>query len=219
MGLSWSSFSLSAWLGEWFPKKAYKITMVRPRCRHGSYKDALHGRSQSMSLQHAHSYVHTKLLRCTGATTGYAKSCVQVGLDNAGKTTALYKLSFGQTVATAPTIGSNVERVQIGNLAFEIWDLGGQASLRSSWHLYFTGVDAVIVVVDSSDRSRVSIAKQELYQILATRELETVPLLLLANKQVCCDLLTPCLTAQAHVHGFHKCADEQSRTVLWVCAP
>jgi ADP-ribosylation factor family len=66
----------------------------------------------------------------------------------------------------------------------QIWDLGGQASLRSSWHLYFNGVDAIIVVVDSSDRSRIPIAKQELYQILATRELENVPLLLLANKQV-----------------------------------
>jgi ADP-ribosylation factor-like protein 5B len=109
---------------------------------------------------------------------------MQVGLDNAGKTTALYKLSLGQTVSTAPTIGSNVEKIQVGNLAFEIWDLGGQASLRSSWSLYFNGVNAIIVVIDSSDRTRIPIAKQELYQILATRELEAVPLLLLANKQV-----------------------------------
>lgn len=109
---------------------------------------------------------------------------VQIGLDNAGKTTALYKLSLGQTVATAPTIGSNVERVQVGNLSFNIWDLGGQANLRSTWNLYFTGVDAVIVVVDSSDRTRIPVAKQELYQILATKELEGVPMLLLANKQV-----------------------------------
>lgn len=110
---------------------------------------------------------------------------LQVGLDNAGKTTALYKLSLGQTVATAPTIGSNVERVELGSLAFELWDLGGQASQRSSWTLYFSGVDAIIVVVDSADRARIPIAKQELWQILAMPELERVPLLLLANKQVC----------------------------------
>jgi small GTP-binding protein len=109
---------------------------------------------------------------------------VQVGLDNAGKTTALYRLSLGQTVATAPTIGSNVEQVQLGNLSFELWDLGGQANQRSAWSRYFNNVDAIIVVLDSSDRERIPIAKQELYQILATKDLEKVPLLVLANKQV-----------------------------------
>ena len=123
---------------------------------------------------------------------------LQVGLDNAGKTTALYKWSLGQTVATAPTIGSNVEAVQVGNLNFEIWDLGGQASQRSAWGLYFTGVDAVIIVIDSSDRSRIPIAKQELYQILATKELEKVPLLILANKQVWSRLASCWQAPKAH---------------------
>lgn len=97
---------------------------------------------------------------------------------------ALYKLSLGQTVSTVPTIGSNVERVKLENVSFEIWDLGGQASLRPTWSMYLKGVDAVIIVIDSTDRVRLPIAKQELYQILAMPELEKVPFLLLANKQV-----------------------------------
>lgn len=136
---------------------------------------------------------------------------MQVGLDNAGKTTALYKWSLGQTVATAPTIGSNVEAVQVGNLNFEIWDLGGQASQRSAWGLYFKGVDAVIIVIDSSDRSRIPIAKQELYQILATKELEKVPLLILANKQVRVSLLQTC--RGCHSSGFH----DWGSTCQWFC--
>ena len=36
---------------------------------------------------------------------------VIVGLDNAGKTTTLYKLHLGEVVQTQPTIGSNVEAV------------------------------------------------------------------------------------------------------------
>lgn len=100
---------------------------------------------------------------------------------------ALYKLSLGQTVSTVPTIGSNVERVKLENVSFEIWDLGGQASLRPTWSMYLKGVDAVIIVIDSTDRVRLPIAKQELYQILAMPELEKVPFLLLANKQVCFD--------------------------------
>jgi ADP-ribosylation factor-like protein 5B len=135
---------------------------------------------------------------------------LQVGLDNAGKTTALYKLSLGQTVTTVPTIGSNVERVKLENVNFEIWDLGGQASLRPSWSLYLKGVDAVIVVVDSTDRVRMPIAKQELYQILAMPELEKVPFLLLANKQVChprrvgklCDA-SECHSDTCAVHSCH----------------
>ena len=34
-----------------------------------------------------------------------------VGLNNAGKTTLLYKLALGNIVVTEPTVGSNVESV------------------------------------------------------------------------------------------------------------
>ena len=35
-----------------------------------------------------------------------------LGLDNAGKTTILYKLKLGENIHTIPTIGFNVEQVQ-----------------------------------------------------------------------------------------------------------
>ena len=35
-----------------------------------------------------------------------------LGLDNAGKTTILYKLKLGEVVTTIPTIGFNVETVE-----------------------------------------------------------------------------------------------------------
>ena len=37
---------------------------------------------------------------------------LMVGLDNAGKTTILYKLKLGEVVTTLPTIGFNVESVE-----------------------------------------------------------------------------------------------------------
>ena len=40
-----------------------------------------------------------------------------------------------------------------------MWDLGGQANLRPSWATYYRATDAVIVVIDSTDRARASIAK------------------------------------------------------------
>ena len=48
-----------------------------------------------------------------------------LGLDNAGKTTILYKLQIGEVVETIPTIGFNVENVKFKNFTFNVWDLGG----------------------------------------------------------------------------------------------
>lgn len=45
---------------------------------------------------------------------------VMVGLDNAGKTTVLYRMSLGQTIETTATVGSNVEQIRHGNLTFEV---------------------------------------------------------------------------------------------------
>ena len=84
---------------------------------------------------------------------------MQVGLDNAGKTTTLYKLLLGDVIASQPTVGSNVVQIPYKNLIFEIWDLGGQANLRSAWAAYLRATDAVIMVVDSTDRARVGITK------------------------------------------------------------
>jgi GTPase SAR1 family protein len=62
------------------------------------------------------------------------------------------RLHLGEVVKTAPTIGSNCEMVQVGNLRFQVWDLAGQANLRQAWATYYPATHAVIVVVDSTDR-------------------------------------------------------------------
>ncbi|XP_068936934.1 ADP-ribosylation factor-like protein 5A isoform X2 [Petaurus breviceps papuanus] len=90
-----------------------------------------------------------------------------VGLDNAGKTTILYQFSMNEVVHTSPTIGSNVEEIVVNNTRFLMWDIGGQESLRSSWNTYYTNTEFVIVVVDSTDRERISVTREELYKMLA----------------------------------------------------
>ena len=60
------------------------------------------------------------------------------GLNNrSGKTTILYRLQVGEVVTTIPTIGFNVETVTYKNLKFQVWDLGGQTSIRPYWVLCF----------------------------------------------------------------------------------
>ena len=45
-------------------------------------------------------------------------------------TTKLFLFQVGEVVTTIPTIGFNVEQVTYKNLKFQVWDLGGQTSIR-----------------------------------------------------------------------------------------
>lgn len=107
-----------------------------------------------------------------------------LGLDNAGKTTILYKLHSPESVVhTVPTIGFNVESVKYKNLNFQVWDLGGQTNIRPYWRCYFPGTHAIIFVIDSTDVDRLSIARKELTSLLEEEELRTSALVVFANKQ------------------------------------
>jgi len=113
-----------------------------------------------------------------------------VGLDNAGKTTILYQFLMNEVVHTSPTIGSNVEEVVFKNIRFLMMDIGGQESLRSSWQTYFAHTEYVILVVDSTDRERLPITKQELFRMLQSEELSQASVLIFANKQDIKDAMT-----------------------------
>ena len=113
-----------------------------------------------------------------------------VGLDNAGKTTILYQFLMNEVVHTSPTIGSNVEEVVFKNIRFLMMDIGGQESLRSSWQTYFAHTEYVILVVDSTDRERLPITKQELFRMLQSEELRNASVLIFANKQDIKDAMT-----------------------------
>ena len=106
-----------------------------------------------------------------------------LGLDNAGKTTILYWLQVDEPVATVPTIGFNVETLQYKNIKFQVWDLGGQSSIRPYWRCYYPNTDAVIFVVDSTDVERLETARAELFALLEEEELKDAVLLIMANKQ------------------------------------
>lgn len=120
-----------------------------------------------------------------------------LGLDNAGKTSILYRLQLGNPVSTSPTVGFNLEKLTYKNITFEVWDLGGQTGIRPYWRCYFTDTDAIIYVVDSTDRDRMGVAKHELYALLDEDELRKSLLLIFANKQ---DLPEACSEAEIAQH-------------------
>jgi small GTP-binding protein len=102
-----------------------------------------------------------------------------------GKTTLLYRLQndTDEAIETIPTIGFNVEVLQYKNIKFQVWDLGGQTSIRPYWRCYYPNTDAIIFVVDSCDVDRLVIAKNELEAMLKEDELKDSILLVMANKQ------------------------------------
>lgn len=107
-----------------------------------------------------------------------------LGLDNAGKTTILYKLyAPSRVIRTMPTIGFNVETVTYQNLNFNVWDLGGQTNIRPYWRCYYANTEAIIYVIDSCDRERLGLSKKELISMLEEEELKQSVLLVFANKQ------------------------------------
>ena len=106
-----------------------------------------------------------------------------LGLDNAGKTTILYRLQVGTVVSTIPTIGFNVETFTHNNGKFQVWDLGGQTSIRPYWRCYYPNTQAIVYVVDSADAERLATTKEEFHAILAEEELRDAAVLVYANKQ------------------------------------
>ncbi|XP_076410710.1 ADP-ribosylation factor-like protein 1 isoform X2 [Peromyscus maniculatus bairdii] len=94
-------------------------------------------------------------------------------------------------------IGFNVETVTYKNLKFQVWDLGGQTSIRPYWRCYYSNTDAVIYVVDSCDRDRIGISKSELVAMLEEEELRKAILVVFANKQDMEQAMTPSEMANA----------------------
>mmetsp|Transcript_7100 Transcript_7100/g.13615 ORF Transcript_7100/g.13615 Transcript_7100/m.13615 type:complete len:228 (+) Transcript_7100:3-686(+) len=144
---------------------------------------------------------------------------LMLGLDDAGKTTILDKLKFGEVYTTCPEIGFNVETLEYEDVSFTVWDSGsddddddgedaaGQDKIRPLLRHYYQNAQALIFVVDSDDHLQIDDARDELVKILAEDDLRNVPLLVFANKQ---DLPTAMTTAEvSELLGLHNLGGRQ----------
>ncbi|TDL22775.1 Arl8a protein [Rickenella mellea] len=106
-----------------------------------------------------------------------------VGLQASGKTSFVNVLGSGQwSEDVVPTVAFNLRRVRKGNVTLRIWDVAGQPKFRSMWERYCNGVDAIVFVVDSSDKEKFDTARFELHGLISHPHLGGVPLLVLGNK-------------------------------------
>ena len=61
--------------------------------------------------------------------------------------------------------------------------VGGQDKIRPLWKHYYEDAEALIFVIDSSDKKRIEEAKNEMNGILSEGDLSSTILLVFANKQ------------------------------------
>ena len=134
------------------------------------------------------------------------------GLDNAGKTTIVKKINGESIDEISPTLGFNIKTLEYcGYVMFlppsavpflrfyaplqgsnrffarsfrlNVWDVGGQTSLRSYWRNYYEATDGIVWVIDSADRFRLEDTRRELTNLLGQEKLAGASLLIMANKQ------------------------------------
>ncbi|XP_053441058.1 ADP-ribosylation factor-like protein 5A [Nycticebus coucang] len=84
-----------------------------------------------------------------------------------------------EDVNTSPTIGSNVEEVVINNTLSLMWNIGGQESLCSSWNTYCIDLE----LCSSCGQEKTSVTREELYKMLAHKDVRKTGLLIFAHKQ------------------------------------
>lgn len=118
------------------------------------------------------------------------RQVVFVGLDAAGKSTMLQTMKQrqgGRITTQCPTLGFEVETLELSGSAkfmtIHAWDVGGRHKLRVLLRLIYKDADAIIFVLDSSDREMFESARAELMDVLGEEDLAGKPLLVFANKR------------------------------------
>ncbi|KAJ4036993.1 ADP-ribosylation factor-like protein 2 [Fusarium oxysporum] len=134
---------------------------------------------------------------------------LMLGLDNAGKTTIVKKVMGEDVNTVSPTLGFIIKTIDYEGYKLNIWDVGGQKTLRSYWRNYFEKTDALIWVVDATDRLRIQDCRDELQGLLLEERLAGASLLVFANKtdvEGCMteeEILSELLLESIRTHRWH----------------
>ncbi|KAF2259929.1 ARF/SAR superfamily [Lojkania enalia] len=84
--------------------------------------------------------------------------------------------------SVSPTLGFIIKTIEYDGYKLNIWDVGGQKTLRTYWKNYFEKTDTLIWVVDATDRERMDDCRQELEGLLLEERLMGASLLVFKNK-------------------------------------
>ncbi|KAL9642697.1 hypothetical protein ABK040_009776 [Willaertia magna] len=109
---------------------------------------------------------------------------IVVGLDGSGKSSIInfLKPTHEQESNILPTVGFKIEEFVRNNYNCRICDLGGIGKYRSMWKYFFDKVNGILFVIDFTDKKRLCTARDELHELLKSKKLQGVPVLICINK-------------------------------------
>ena len=66
-------------------------------------------------------------------------------------------------VQTVPTIGVDLEEINVKNVNIKCWDLSGQVKLRDTWKYYYESINGIVFVIDSSNTDQLNDVRETLH--------------------------------------------------------
>ncbi|CAF3659228.1 unnamed protein product [Fusarium graminearum] len=106
-----------------------------------------------------------------------------VGLPSAGKTAIIHKLSGGQKPTEPLNQTVNTTHFSQGSQQYFIFDYSGNEKVRAIWRVFLSRKEALVFVIDSTNRENMAETKEALWNVLRNIMLHGQPVLILANKQ------------------------------------
>ncbi|XP_062309828.1 ADP-ribosylation factor-like 10 [Osmerus eperlanus] len=116
---------------------------------------------------------------------GGKRQVLVLGLDGAGKSSMMQGLTPSDQAKRGghrrPTRGFNFMSLRAPTCQLDFLEIGGGEDLRRYWSEYLLKTHVLVYVVDSSDRSRLPLARAELHRLLKVDA--QLPVIVLGNKQ------------------------------------
>eukprot|EP00051_Salpingoeca_urceolata_P019588 m.287566 g.287566 ORF g.287566 m.287566 type:complete len:482 (-) comp19445_c0_seq4:45-1490(-) len=106
-----------------------------------------------------------------------------VGINGAGKTTAIMALCKEDVDDVTETVGFSQHECRFKGNELTLYDVGGGPRIRDIWSHYYAEMHGLVFVVDASDADHVAESATVLEQVVKHPYVAGKPVLILANKQ------------------------------------
>lgn len=100
--------------------------------------------------------------------------------ENLSKETSSENPSFSSS--TQATNGLKVKVIEISDVVFEFWEIGGSEAMRPCWKNYVKDVEGLVYLIDCTDTSSFKTSMEALKSVLKAIGSKFIPLLILLNK-------------------------------------
>lgn len=137
-----------------------------------------------------------------------------LGLNGAGKSTALATLVGENIDNIEPTTGFNIKTLPLKETVLDIKELGGADNVRPFWNRYFTGQHGLLYVVNSaSSDDDLKLSLESLLIVLSDPAMKGIPCVVLATHVDCSDSRT-----QHNLEQFFQSALHGRKWTIQMCS-